>query len=49
MKSPPESAGEPPNTAENSLGICQQSIMYISAAAITSSAIISGVGDVDAP
>jgi hypothetical protein len=48
-KSPPESAGDPPNTAESSLGICQHSIMYIRAAAITSRATISGEGEVAAP
>ena len=49
MKSPPDNAGEPPSTAENSFGICQHSIMYINAAAITSSATISGDADVEAP
>jgi hypothetical protein len=45
-KSPPERAGDPPNTAENSLGICQQSIMKIIAAPIMSNALIIGLPDV---
>jgi len=49
MKSPPDKAGEPPSTAEKSFGICQHSIMYISAAAITSNATISGDAAVAAP
>src|SRR5437764_14064999 len=45
-RSPPVNAGAPPRTAENSFGICQQSIKKISAAPITSNAFIAGVVDV---
>ncbi len=41
-RSPPVRAGEPPSTALNSLGICQQSIMKITAPPIASKAVIAG-------
>src|SRR5579883_2289826 len=48
-RSPPVSAGDPPSTAANSFGICQHSIMKMSAAPITSKADIAGVGEVPTP
>jgi hypothetical protein len=42
-RSPPERAGEPPNTAAKSLGICQQSIMKIIDAPMISRADIAGL------
>src|SRR3954451_6916658 len=42
-RSPPERAGEPPNTAANSLGICQQSIMKMIEAPMISSADMAGL------
>ena len=47
--SPPERAGDPPRTAAKSLGICQQSIMKISAAPITSNPVMLGLGEVPIP
>ena len=37
------SAGDPPSTAENSFGICQQSIMKMIEAPMISSADIAGL------
>ncbi len=42
-RSPPVSAGDPPSTAENNFGICQQSIMKMMEAPIISSADIAGL------
>jgi len=42
IKSPPVSAGPPPRTAAKSFGICQHSIIKISAAPITSKAVMLG-------
>jgi hypothetical protein len=44
-KSPPVRAGEPPSTALNSLGICQQSIMKITAPPMVSNAVIAGCAE----
>src|SRR5262249_54907458 len=44
-KSPPVRVGDPPSTAEKSLGICQQSIIKMTAAPITSKAVIKGRAD----
>src|SRR3954453_23732957 len=43
VKSPPVRAGDPPRTAANSFGICQQSIMKMIEAPIISSADIPGL------
>src|SRR5581483_3630938 len=43
IRSPLESAGDPPNTAANSFGICQQSIMKMIEAPIISRADIAGL------
>jgi len=48
-RSPPVNAGAPPRTAENSRGICQQSIIKINAAPITSKAVMYGCADVPIP
>jgi hypothetical protein len=42
-RSPPERAGDPPNTAANSLGICQHSIMKMMDAPIISRADMAGL------
>jgi hypothetical protein len=42
-KSPPPNAGDPPSTAANSLGICQQSIMKMIDAPMISSADMAGL------
>src|SRR5215472_701828 len=46
QRSPPASAGAPPTMAANSFGICQQHIMKINAAPITSKATMLGCGPV---
>jgi hypothetical protein len=48
-RSPPESAGDPPSTAANSFGTCQQSIIKMSAAPMTSKPVMLGFGDVPMP
>ena len=42
-RSPPVRAGDPPSTAENNFGICQQSIMKMMEAPIISRADIAGL------
>ncbi len=42
-RSPPESAGDPPRTAANNFGICQQSIMKMMEAPMISSADMAGL------
>jgi hypothetical protein len=49
IRSPPVRAGPPPRTAANSFGICQHSIIKISAAPITSKAVMLGCGAVPTP
>jgi len=44
-RSPPVRVGAPPRTPAKSLGICQHSIMKITAAPITSKAVIKGRAD----
>jgi hypothetical protein len=48
-KSLPVRAGDPPSTAPNTFGICQHSIMYMSAAPMTSKAVIDGYVAVPTP
>ena len=43
IRSPPVSAGDPPSTAENNFGICQQSIMKMIEAPMISSADMAGL------
>jgi hypothetical protein len=45
-RSPPVKAGEPPITAANSFGICQQHIMKMRDPPITSKAVMAGRADV---
>ena len=42
-RSPPESAGDPPRTAANNLGICQHNIMKMMEAPIISNADMAGL------
>src|ERR1700691_2011041 len=46
-RSPPVKAGDPPITAANSLGICQQHIMKMRDPPITSKAVITGRADAE--
>jgi hypothetical protein len=48
-RSPPERAGDPPRTAAKSFGTCQQSIIKMSAAPITSKPVMLGLVEVPMP
>jgi hypothetical protein len=48
-RSPPERAGDPPRTAAKSFGTCQQSIIKMRAAPITSKPVMLGLVEVPMP